>query len=117
MHCKNCGQKNEDDSKYCIKCGQSLGKEVEGSVDRYFKEQKTNQIEEAKKIADQEVRTGVITFIIGLVITIGGYMLAPAGGTYFVLWGAMIYGIYRLIRGFWYKLNPEALLKKTDEKK
>ena len=32
-----------------------------------------------------------------------------------MLWGAMIYGIYKLIRGFWYKMNPESLLEKAEE--
>lgn len=28
MHCTNCGTKNENDSVYCIKCGQNIKKEI-----------------------------------------------------------------------------------------
>jgi len=87
----------------------------QGSVDRYFLEKKSLLIGEAKKMAESEMKQGVVWFILALVITFGSYLFTSEGGTYYVFWGAMIYGIYRLIRGFWYKLNPESLLQKAED--
>lgn len=115
MICKNCQTEIPDTAKFCNKCGQKTDEVKEGSVDRYFAEQKSNFIEEAKRLADNEMKQGIIWFVIALVITFGSYLFASEGGTYYVFWGAMIYGIYRLIRGFWYKLNPESLLRKAEE--
>lgn len=116
MRCTSCGQNNDSDAKFCSKCGEKMTKtEDEGSVDKYFKNKKQSLIEEAKTLAEGEMKQGVIWFIVGLVITGGGWLFASEGGTYYVLWGAMIYGIYKLIRGFWYKMNPESLLEKAEE--
>lgn len=119
MTCKDCKKVNSDDARFCVHCGSELSLDKpevkEGSVDRYFAEQKTNFIEEAKRLADGEMKQGIVWFVIAVVITFGSYLFASEGGTYYVFWGAMIYGIYRLIRGFWYKLNPESLLRKAEE--
>jgi len=119
MTCKNCKEKIDKDDKFCTSCGANLSEEKsaddEGSVDRYFSERKSNLIEEAKRLADSEMKQGVIWFIGACVITFGGYLFASEGGTYYVFWGAMIYGGYRLIRGIGYKLNPESLLDKAEE--
>lgn len=122
MKCSNCGYKLGSDSKFCTKCGTNVShsekkESNEGSVDKYFNEQKKSLIEEAKTLADSEMKQGIIWFILALAITFGGYLLASGGGTYYIFWGAMIYGIYRLIRGFYYKLNPESLLQKAEEAK
>jgi len=119
MKCANCGQNNELDAKFCTKCGTEVEKnnhpETEGSVDRYFKDKKHSLIEEAKALAGSEMKQGIIWFVIALAITGGTWLFALGGGTYYVFWGAMIYGVYRLIRGFWYKINPESLLEKAEE--
>ena len=119
MICTQCEEKNVSDAKYCASCGVILtsntNSNVEGSVDRYFSEKKNTFIEEAKRLADSEMKQGIIWFVIALAITFGGYIFAREGGTYYVFWGAMIYGGYRLIRGIGYKLNPESLLEKVEE--
>ncbi|OGK17713.1 hypothetical protein A2774_02000 [Candidatus Roizmanbacteria bacterium RIFCSPHIGHO2_01_FULL_39_12c] len=119
MICKNCKKVNSDDARFCIHCGSDLSNSnvavEEGSVDKYFAEKKSAFIEEAKSLADSEMKQGIIWFVIALVITFGSYLFTSEGGTYYVFWGAMIYGIYRLIRGFWYKLNPESLLQKAEK--
>ncbi|RJR29216.1 zinc-ribbon domain-containing protein [Candidatus Microgenomates bacterium] len=120
MQCSNCNNEIKPGAKFCAHCGTKVETEVKGtlnepgSVDRYFKEQHTSLIEDAKILADSEMKQGVIWFVIGMAITGGTYLFASDGGTYYIFWGAMIYGIYRLIRGFWYKLNPESLLKKAE---
>lgn len=119
MFCNNCKKVNSGDARFCLHCGAELSKDKavveEGSVDKYFAEQKVAFIEDAKRLADGEMKQGIIWFVIALVITFGSYLFASEGGTYYVFWGAMIYGIYRLIRGFWYKLNPESLLQKAEK--
>lgn len=120
MRCSNCDYKLDFDSKFCTKCGTNVSnpekKELgEGSVDKYFSEQKKSLIEEARTLADGEMKQGIIWFVIALAITFGGYLFASEGGTYYVFWGAMIYGVYRLFRGIRYKNNPELLLEKADE--
>lgn len=117
MKCPNCNSEIKSNAKFCIQCGTEIevtATHEEGSVDRYFKEQHTSLIEEAKLLADSEMKQGVIWFIVGIVITGGTYLFASDGGTYYIFWGAMLYGVYRLIRGFWYKLNPESLLKNAE---
>jgi hypothetical protein len=119
MKCNNCSHNNESGAKFCTKCGANLNAidytEQEGSVDRYFKDKKHSLIEEAEALADDEMKQGVIWFVVALAITGGTWLFASEGGTYYVFWGAMIYSIYRLIRGFWYKMNPESLLEKAEK--
>lgn len=119
MNCNKCKEKNSEDAKFCSNCGSELSKDGVvadgGSVDRYFSEKRSTFIEEAKRLADSEMKQGIIWFVIASVITFGGYLLASEGGTYYIFWGAMIYGGYRLIRGIGYKLNPESLLEKAEE--
>ncbi len=120
MRCINCNNEINPEAKFCTHCGtkvstqESNTEKEHGSVDRYFKEQHTSLIEDAKVLADSEMKQGVIWFVIGMAITGGTYLFASDGGTYYIFWGAMLYGVYRLIRGFWYKLNPESLLKKAE---
>lgn len=119
MRCSNCNNEIKTGAKFCTHCGakveaENVTQNEHGSVDRYFKEQHTSLIEQSKVMADNEMKQGVIWFVIGMVITGGTYLFASDGGTYYIFWGAMLYGIYRLIRGFWYKLNPESLLKKAE---
>ncbi|MCD8506689.1 hypothetical protein LRY65_05345 [Candidatus Woesebacteria bacterium] len=66
-------------------------------------------------MAEGEMKQGVLWFVIALAITGGTWLFASEGDSYYVFWGAMIYGIYRLIRGFWYKMNPESLLQKAEK--
>jgi len=119
MKCANCNHNNESDAKFCTKCGEKIDEqkttEKEGSVDRYFKDKKHSLIKEAEALAEGEMRQGIVWFIIALAITGGTWLFASEGGTYFILWGPMIYGIYRLIRGFGYKMNPESLLEKAEK--
>ncbi len=119
MICKHCKVKNSLDAKFCTNCGLELTKDnimsEEGSVDRYFSEKKSLLIEEAKNLATSEMNQGILWFVIASAVTFGGYLFASEGQTYYIFWGAMIYGIYRLARGFWFKLNPSSLLEKAEE--
>lgn len=120
MFCENCKKENGEDAKFCLYCGTRLNlgssKNNNGSVDKYFSSKRDLYINEAKKLANKEMITGTVWLGGAIAITLGGYLFSPAGGTYYVLWGAMIYGGYRFFRGLGYKLNPESLLQKAEDK-
>lgn len=48
------------------------------------------------------VTTGLVLTAIGIVLTVGGYMMAasnPNGGHYLIFWGLIFYGVIHTIRG------------------
>jgi len=45
------------------------------------------------------IKWGIIWLVGGGFITLVTYEAAANGGSYFVLWGAMIYGGYRVLKG------------------
>ena len=50
----------------------------------------------------RQIVIGAVIFVIGLLITVGTYSSAsssPTGGTYFVAYGPMIFGVIGMIRG------------------
>ncbi len=118
MICQNCRHQNDPEAKYCLKCGTKLEQQNPnsegGSVDKYFSNKRELYLDQAKKLANKEMILGIVWLGAGALITFGGYLFTPAGGTYYVLWGAMIVGGYRFIRGIGYKLNPESLLDKAE---
>ncbi|MFN8712097.1 MAG: hypothetical protein ACK5Z2_04530 [Bacteroidota bacterium] len=48
----------------------------------------------------QDILYGALWLGGGLIITIGTYMMASNGGSYFITYGPVIYGVFRIIRGF-----------------
>lgn len=48
----------------------------------------------------QDILYGALWLGGGLTITIGTYMMASNGGSYFITYGPVIYGLFRIIRGF-----------------
>ena len=123
MFCRQCGNKVLNSAKFCNKCGNHFSSDLAAnqnsdklsSVDVYLENQKNIFTNEVKAAATKEMFKGILWFIVGGVVTFITYSVADEGGTYFFFWGAMLYGIYRLIRGFYYKINPEELLKKVGE--
>jgi len=52
--------------------------------------------------AMSQMGTGVLLFVIGLIITVGTFAAASSGGTggfYLISWGPMVFGIVRVFRG------------------
>jgi hypothetical protein len=47
----------------------------------------------------RRIRAGALWAVGGTAVTVLTYMQASAGGTYFVAWGAVIFGVYDMIRG------------------
>lgn len=118
MQCHNCKKQIDNDAKFCNFCGSSVEKHEEGagSVDLYFKNRDDELLQEAKKMANGAMLQGIGWLVVGLIITGITYSAADEGGTYYVLWGAMIVGIYMFLRGLYYKLFPRQLIQKAAEK-
>jgi len=51
----------------------------------------------AADVAFRDARNGALTFLAGCIVTFGSYALLPS--RYFIAWGAVIYGLIRLVRG------------------
>lgn len=66
-------------------------------VPEIIQEPQTKDILRKKSL--KRIIYGAIIAGIGLGITIGTYNLTNAGGTYFVAYGAVLYGAYLIIRG------------------
>lgn len=49
--------------------------------------------------ASRNVLMGSVICLLGIVVTVGSYSSASAGGSYVVAWGAIIFGGVRLFRG------------------
>jgi hypothetical protein len=48
---------------------------------------------------NNDIKWGLIWLVGGGFITLATYEAAANGGSYFVLWGAMLYGGYRILKG------------------
>ncbi len=50
--------------------------------------------------ATRDIVVGGIFFLGGSGVTIATYLLASGGGTYVIAWGAIIFGLFQMVRGF-----------------
>jgi len=48
-------------------------------------------------VAFRDARNGALAFLVGCIVTAGSYALLP--GRYLIAWGAVVYGLIRLVRG------------------
>ena len=120
MICTKCNATNNNDAKFCTYCGNNLkstqAKMLEGSVDMYFMHQDKVLTKEANKVADDVIKRGLIAIAIGLGITFVTWLFASEGDTYYVFWGLVIYGVYIVLKGLYYKANPKSLINETKKK-
>jgi len=70
-------------------------------------------IEATKEAGRRAVRSGLLWAGSGLLLTVLTYGAAGPGETYYVFWGAVLYGGWRLIRGIGL-LSEVARLEETD---
>lgn len=125
MYCTNCGKQIDAESLYCRHCGAQVVDSVSeppeqpskntGSVDAYFENKQDVLLLEAKKAGASAMWEGVAWFFVGLVITAITYAFASPGGTYYIFYGAVLFGVYKLLRGFYYWLFPKQLLKTVEK--
>jgi len=47
------------------------------------------------------MRNGSFWILGGLALTFGTYEMASGGGSYFISYGPVAYGIYEVVKGFW----------------
>ena len=118
MFCPNCGKKNSKDAKFCEYCGEKFTSlldenqkpiSTKNSVDdNKLSDQEIYQvallISEAKHAANRMIMGGVGWIVAGLVLT-------AATGGFLIFWGAPLYGVYRLIKGSYYRAMPHKLIK------
>jgi hypothetical protein len=67
----------------------------------------------ARQAAKLEMIKGLLWFVGGAAVSGITYLAADPGGSYYVFWGAIAYGGYRLLRAIYYWLNPESLIRKS----
>ncbi len=70
-------------------------------------------IDAARNAARAEMIKGFIWVVAGGLVTGVTYLSAETGGSYFVFWGAMAYGGFRLIRAAYFWIRPHALIKRA----
>jgi hypothetical protein len=123
MKCAACKREIIDSAAFCRFCGEKVdprssppprSSDPTGAVDTYFAKKRNESVAEARELANQEAITGGLWFVAGLIITAVSYSVAPPGGHYYILWGAVVYGFYKLVRGLYYKWTPEELVAKAD---
>lgn len=98
MHCANCGNKIEDLGEFCSQCGVSLAKQRTG-----VKNNKPDILHQTPEVEGKQlnhhIKVGLVWLIGGIIVTWVTYSSTEPGGTYFLFWGPMLYGGYRIWRG------------------
>jgi hypothetical protein len=59
----------------------------------------TLQLKAQREAAKKRMMAGALWTIGGLVITAITYVAAEGGGTYVIMWGAMVFGVIQFFRG------------------
>ncbi|MBX9243927.1 hypothetical protein ICW40_03785 [Actinotalea ferrariae] len=55
--------------------------------------------DEQRRAGRKAILVGVVMLLVGLGVTIGGYVSADVGGSYVVLWGPVVVGLVSIVRG------------------
>lgn len=63
--------------------------------------------EERKKAGTKDLGCGFLLLIVGAAITLGTWAATEAGGGYWVMWGAMAFGAFYILRGLYRKITTE----------
>jgi hypothetical protein len=85
----------------------------DAGLDRAEAEQLVDNIERLRKEALNQARKqagtkdlglGLLLLIVGIAITLGTWAAADEGGSYWIMWGAMVAGAFYILRGFYRKI-------------
>lgn len=107
VKCLKCGEirSNVEQQKRCWKCGSSEYKLTEQSNSKIpekevmpISSESSNSELLAKQYAGKMV-SGLLWAIGGTIVTVATYEAASEGGTYFIAWGAIVFGIIDFFRG------------------
>ncbi|MGC9516247.1 MAG: zinc-ribbon domain-containing protein [Methanomicrobiales archaeon] len=77
MYCPNCGTENQEDAKFCEKCGAELVS-MEDQMDENEEKNipsKKDSIIDLKKKEGQTSKSGYILLIVGLLILISNFLV------------------------------------------
>ena len=82
---------------------------TDGGLSQFEAEQFVNNIDvlhhEARKQAGtKDLGCGLLLLLVGAAITFGTWAVAEGGGSYWVMWGAMVFGAFYILRGFYRKI-------------
>ena len=69
-------------------------------------------LNEVRAKAGRLIGIGILMTIIGSALTAGSYNAASPGGKYTVFGGLIIFGIWNILKGLYYLINPKAALEK-----
>lgn len=78
MFCPNCGTENQEDAKFCEKCGAELGNlenKKMGEDEKKNISTKQDSIIDQKKKEGQTSKSGYILLIVGLLILISNFLV------------------------------------------
>ena len=70
----------------------------------------SNDILLALAVASKEINRGMLWIAGGLVVSLGAYLSADPGGSYFLFWGAPLYGLQKVWRGIKIKREINQIL-------
>jgi len=101
MFCKKCKKQIDEVEKFCGYCGANT-KEVNFILkpDRHTHDDFSHKYDQPQESPGHgEVIVGIVTLLIGIALTWITYESASGGGTYFVFWGLIIYGGYKILKG------------------
>ena len=66
-----------------------------------------NEVMRALALATKEINRGMLWVVGGVVVSAGAYLSADPGGSYVVFWGAPLFGVVKVWRG--YRMKSEIL--------
>jgi len=98
------GERVAQDGKAWVKVLDAAGNE--GFVDGETRIQVV--AEGAKAAARKKMLRGGLWCVVGIAVTAGTYSLASPGGTYFVTWGAIVFGGIQFFQGMYQFLSAPA---------
>lgn len=97
--CSYCGRENAEDAVRCLECGTPFATEATESE----MAEANDPVRLRRTVAERKMFIGVASFIVGILVTAISYSAAannPAGGTYIIAYGAIVYGVMRFIQGY-----------------
>jgi hypothetical protein len=59
-----------------------------------------NEVAYALALAAKEINRGMLWIVGGVVVSLGAFLSADPGGSYLVFWGAPLYGVIKVWRGY-----------------
>ncbi len=59
-----------------------------------------NEVAYALALAAKEINRGMLWIVGGVIVSLGAFLSADPGGSYLVFWGAPLYGVIKVWRGY-----------------